>query len=120
MAERADIDFGELKTALVGRREELVRHAEATEEARQPVEVDQSRVGRLSRLDAIQAQEMALETERRHRLEVQLIDAALKRMEEGEYGYCLSCGEEIAAERVAHDPAVPTCIDCARRADGRH
>ncbi|MAF48866.1 MAG: TraR/DksA family transcriptional regulator [Rhodospirillales bacterium] len=104
-----------LEKNLIAERGELVRLAEATEDDRKPVELDQAQQGRLSRLDAIQVQEMALEQERRREIEIARIDAALKRIGEDEYGYCVSCGEEIAPERLDNNPAVPTCIECASK-----
>ena len=91
-----------------------IRAADAeTEGERAPVELDQQAVGRLSRMDALQVQAMALETSRRRAVELRRIAAALARMDEGDYGYCLECGEEIAARRLELDPAVPLCIGCA-------
>lgn len=46
-------------------------------------------------------------------LELRQIDAALKRVEEGEYGYCVTCGNEISAERLEVLPATPFCKTCA-------
>lgn len=77
------------------------------------MELDQTRVGRLSRMDALQGQAMAQETERRRKNELQRIEAALLRVESGDYGYCVTCGEEISAKRLALDPSTPLCIDCA-------
>jgi len=102
------------RALLTERRAELLALAEGSSGSRRPVELDQSRVGRLSRMDAMQDQAMALETARRREVELQRIDAALKRIDEGEYGYCLTCGEEIAGKRLKLDPATPVCIDCAR------
>jgi DnaK suppressor protein len=82
-------------------------------DARQPVELDQQAQGRVSRQDALQQQAMAVETERRRQNALKRIDAALARVEEGEYGYYVSCGEPIAPKRLELDPAVPTCIGCA-------
>lgn len=104
-----------LEKSLIAERGELVRLVEATEDDRKPVELDQALQGRLSRLDAIQVQEMALEQERRREIEIARIDAALKRIGEDEYGYCVSCGEEIVPERLDNNPAVPTCIECASK-----
>lgn len=95
------------------RRAELTAVADSAAEGRRPVELDQSRVGRLSRMDALQDQAMALETERRRANELRRIDAALERIADGEYGYCLTCGEEIGTKRLELDPATPTCVDCA-------
>lgn len=78
------------------------------------VELDQSSVGRVSRIDALQAQQMALATERNRSQELVRIDAALGRIVDGSYGECPDCGEEIAIKRLEFDPAIVKCIDCAR------
>jgi RNA polymerase-binding transcription factor len=91
-----------------------IRAAEAeTSSERAPVELDQQAVGRLSRMDALQVQAMALEASRRRKGELRRITAALARIDEGEFGYCLECGEEIAARRLELDPTAPLCIGCA-------
>ena len=95
-------------------RAEIERLEEMTVEDRKPVELDQQTQGRLSRMDALQVQEMALEQERRREIELQRIDAALQRITEREYGYCAMCGDEIAPERLENDPAVALCVDCAQ------
>ena len=46
-------------------------------------------------------------------LELRQIDAALQRVEEGEYGYCVTCGNEISPERLEVLPATPFCKTCA-------
>lgn len=109
-----DPDLEMARERLLAKRQELLSIAEASRESRKPVELDQSRVGRLSRMDALQDQAMALEMERRREIEIRRIEAALGRVESGEYGYCLTCGEEIEPKRLELDPATPTCIDCAR------
>lgn len=91
--------------------------AETGREASSTVELDQSRVGRLSRMDALQAQAMSQEGERRRELELQRIGAALRRLDEGDYGDCVRCGEAINPRRLAVDPAAPLCIDCASQAE---
>ncbi len=82
-----------------------------------PVVLDQTRVGRLSRMDALQNQAMAIETERRRQQELVQIDRALKRLAEGCYGECVECGEMIAKKRLELDPSTPLCIDCAGRGE---
>lgn len=104
-----------LKQALADRKTVLEAQLRDDAESSGVVELDQSRVGRLSRMDAMQAQEMALETARRNRLELGRIEQALKRLEKGEYGYCLECGEAIDPRRLAVDPAATRCIECADR-----
>ena len=83
-------------------------------EDRRTVELDQQSVGRLSRMDALQRQAMAQETERRRAMERRRIASALERLDEGEYGYCLTCGEEIAPKRLELDPMAATCVGCAQ------
>lgn len=87
----------------------------AASDAAKPVELDQTRVGRLSRMDALQGQAMAKETERRRTIELQRIAGALARIEEEEFGYCVMCGEGIPLKRLELDPAVTTCVHCAGR-----
>lgn len=107
---RSDIDLEYFKKRLLDLKIELQALLELSQEASSPVVLDQTSVGRLSRMDAMQAQAMAQETERRRRVEIQKIDAALKRMEEGEYGYCIKTGEEIPAQRLELDPAAATIV----------
>ena len=78
------------------------------------VMLDQQSVGRLNRMDALQRQQMAKETTRRRQLERAKIQAALKRLDEGEYGWCADCGAEIAARRLDVDLTAHLCIDCAK------
>jgi DnaK suppressor protein len=113
MTNHANTDLKKTKTALQKLKQELTRLAETSEEGRQPVELDQTAVGRLSRMDALQGQAMALEQARRRELEIKRIDAALQRIEDGSYGYCLSCDEEIEVKRLELAPTTPTCISCA-------
>ena len=94
---------------------ELENLNEASLQTRQTVTLDQARVGRLSRMDAMQAQQMASETARRRTVEIQRIKSAFSRMDKGDFGYCLNCDEEISLRRLEHDPSVTVCINCAKR-----
>lgn len=77
------------------------------------VELDQSKVGRLSRMDAMQAQAMAQASDQRRDAILRAITAALKRIDTGDYGICFDCDEPIAAKRLEFDPTLRRCIDCA-------
>lgn len=114
MIERTDIDIKKLKTRLQARRRDLLKRGAGDPESVRPVDVDQTSTGRLSRMDALQTQALDLEIDRRRHQEVQRIDAALQRIAEGEYGYCVACGEAIAAKRIENDPTTPVCINCAK------
>lgn len=113
MTDRQDINYDALRKALEDRKAELARLSRISADSRDAVELDQTRQGRLSRMDAMQQQEMAKETERRRQAEAMRIDAALKRMDGDDYGYCVTCDEPIAEKRLTLNPSVPTCIDCA-------
>ncbi len=118
MAKKTKIDVKAYKKRLTEMRKLVEELSVVTEEARQPVELDQTSVGRLSRMDALQTQAMQLETERRRSIEILRIDAAMQRISEGEFGYCLSCGIEIEPKRLKNDPTAPTCFDCAEMSEG--
>lgn len=107
-----DLDY--FREKLLARRSALIEEDSLSEADRAPVTLDQDSVGRLSRIDAMQVQAMALAQQRRRQSERAAIDAALKRIEGDEFGYCLKCGDDIAGSRLEHNPAVATCIECAR------
>ena len=91
-----------------------LRAAEAETSAdRAPVELDQTSVGRLSRMDAMQQQAMAAAQSRRRSARLVAIDRALKRIEEDEFGWCEECGEEIPVGRLRLDPTAARCVGCA-------
>ncbi|MGE0725920.1 MAG: TraR/DksA family transcriptional regulator [Alphaproteobacteria bacterium] len=69
--------------------------------------------GRLPRMDAMQTQAAALEAECRRQIIIHRIDAALARIDSGEYGYCLACSGPIEPDRLEREPTVATCLGCA-------
>ena len=81
---------------------------------RDPVILDQQSVGRLSRMDAMQQQSMDLAREQRRQQRLDILAAALHRVDADDYGYCLKCDEPIKEARLKIDPAVTTCVSCAR------
>jgi len=103
----------ELKALLLKQQDALIELEQAGTEAAAIVELDQTRVGRLSRMDALQGQAMSQQRERRREMQLHKIAAALIRIEHEDYGYCTECGEEIAYRRLVFDPATMLCIDCA-------
>lgn len=118
MDEPVQFDVSVFRDRLIARRKELMELAESSADSRKPVELDQTRVGRLSRMDALQNQAMSLEAARRREQELQRIEASLKRIEDGDYGYCVTCGEQIPLRRLELDPTLPTCVDCASSGTG--
>ena len=95
------------RLAEIAQEDELGASGQAT------VELDQQAVGRLSRMDALQNQAMAKAQAGRRLTEKTRLHAALRRMEEDEYGYCEDCGDDIAPARLTLDPAAAKCIGCA-------
>jgi DnaK suppressor protein len=104
---------------LEAQRHELLATKDAARDSTRPVLLDQASVGRLSRMDAMQGQAMAIETQRRRDIQLRRIHAALARMQSGDYGLCVACEEEIALPRLQADPATSLCIACASRQERR-
>ena len=107
------MDLEHFRHSLMALRDELRQGAEAGDDAASTVELDQTRMGRLSRMDALQAQSMSLEAKRRREAKLRAVEAALARMDRGEYGDCFVCGEAIDPRRLDFDPTTTRCIDCA-------
>ena len=103
----------EARLRLLARKDELEAEDRTNADARDPVTLQQDSVGRLSRMDAMQQQAMAQATQRRREAERRRIGAALERLDEGEWGWCTTCGEAIAEARLQHDPSVAQCVGCA-------
>lgn len=109
--------LAEMRDALIALRAELQSVTDTAESSAQPVELDQQRVGRLSRMDAMQAQAMAQASGRRREATLRGIAAALARMESGDFGHCQGCDEPIEENRLRFDPTAAMCIDCASAAE---
>ena len=70
-------------------------------------------LGRLSRMEAMQDQQMVLELRRRKKRQLLDVKNALKRIEHQVYGSCLFCAKEISIDRLDAFPEVQTCVNCA-------
>jgi DnaK suppressor protein len=116
---RQNIDLQEFEKLLKKLKDVTLSVHEGHERAAGTVELDQSKVGRISRMDALQQQAMSAAVGRRARQELDRIESALRRITNGEYGFCVGCGEEIAVKRPRANPSVLTCITCARSAEKR-
>ena len=103
----------QFKLALLETREELRTLNDQLAESGKTVELDQTLMGRLSRIDAMQGQQMALEASRRQKQKLLAIGAALRRIDADDYGFCLECDEEIDIRRLKADPSNTHCINCA-------
>lgn len=107
------MDSQTVRERLIALRDALTAGADSRSEMRSTVELDQARTGRLSRMDALAAQAMAEAGERRAKIELQRVEAALTRLDAGTYGDCAACGEPIEPARLEASPATPFCLACA-------
>jgi len=106
--------LGKMEGLMRSRISELRDTAVATSESRETVELDQQSIGRLSRMDALQQQAMANANQAMRAQEIVALQAALKRLQNDDYGYCMDCGEDIDPARLALAPTARKCLDCAR------
>lgn len=90
----------------------LERSMSTTEESLRPVKLDQSAVGRLSRIDSLQNQGLTRNLQQREQAKLAQVVGALERLERSEYGLCTECGAEIPFPRLQIFPETPTCTGC--------
>jgi len=102
----------ELQSLLLATRQELEAQLLGIDSATKPVALDQQAVGRVSRIDAIQQQQMAIANQQQASQLLSRIELALQRLDHGEYGYCLQCEEPIAFARLQAQPVATLCLDC--------
>ena len=99
----------EIRVRLIDQKRELEKRVERIHEhAREPLDPDSSeQAAQLGNVQVVSA----LENEAVH--EITQIDAALRRLEAGHYGFCITCGEPISPQRLQAYPASAECVDCA-------
>ncbi|MDN3518926.1 TraR/DksA family transcriptional regulator [Aquisalimonas lutea] len=107
------LDPETMRRRLLDERDALAEGDAMRREGSATVELDQTRTGRLSRMDALQGQAMAQAVSARAQERLQRIAAALRRLDAGDYGYCLECEEPIDIRRLGADPATSLCLGCA-------
>lgn len=106
--------LSELKQELEQELARLHRSMATTRDATRPVELDQSSIGRLSRVDAIQSQQLSKGLhEREQQREAQILEA-LERMAGGSYGRCVACGGAIPYGRLLVMPEARGCATCGQ------
>ena len=104
-----------IRAKLLALQAELKSLNEISTEARSPVTLDQQSIGRLSRMDALQQQAMASAVAKRRQSDLIRIESTLTRLENGDYGFCERCGEEIPPRRLEIDPLASRCAACASK-----
>lgn len=108
------VNLKRFEDLLLALQAETLGVADLVEGSARPVTLDQNSVGRLSRMDAIQGQALAQATVERQQQLLNKIEAALERIDSGDYGLCLACDQPIAEPRLAADLTAEFCIDCAK------
>ena len=96
--------------------EDLVTTLEARMEVSgdlaKPVQLDEP-IGRLTRMDAIQMQQMALAGLSREQQQLVLARYALQLLDDENFGNCQSCKQPIGIDRLRFQPEILLCIHCA-------
>lgn len=118
MADLDQAQLAELRAdlqALAGKLRALI---ESVREAAKPVDLDEP-IGRLSRMDAIQEQNMLQANRRAAQQRLAHAEAALRRFEQAEYGECMECGEDVGFARLKARPETPFCIACQSSREAR-
>ena len=91
---------------------EIEEYLEKTEKSAEAVSPDKS-LGRLSRMEAMQDQQLMLEARRRKKMQKVAVQSALQRIENGQFGTCIFCGKLIPEERLEVAPESSSCVDCS-------
>ena len=109
----------ELRADLIELRGLLTGAVAAGAQSSKPVELDQSSVGRLSRMDAMQVQQMAKASLHSHELRLEQVAQALRLMDGDDYGICRRCEEPIGFRRLKARPETPFCLRCQGASESR-
>ena len=102
----------ELRTLIERQIARLERSMKLTDEAARPVELDQTAVGRLSRMDALQNQHLTKNLQEREQVRYAMLCRALDRLEAGAYGRCETCDGPIGFDRLSVFPETAECGGC--------
>ena len=118
MDERTEQELEELRVDLEKLKTDLKELLALSKAGAKPVELDEP-IGRLSRMDAMQHQQMAVANRQSHQLRYKQVCAALNRFESADYGYCRRCDEAISFGRLKARPESPFCLNCQGASERR-
>ena len=107
-----DAERTEIRSLLEQLEAELTERLATTEDQAQPVDLDEP-IGRLSRMDAIQMQQMAKAGLSREQRQLVLVRHALQVVDRPEFGDCEACGRAIGVDRLRFQPEILLCVRCA-------
>ncbi len=116
--ELSAVELQQLKGLLEAQKQTLEQQLKQVEASTQPVTLDQQSVGRVSRIDAIQQQQMAVANRQTLMQHLYATNNSLKRIGDSEYGYCLECAEPIGFARLQVKPYAPYCLTCQTDKEG--
>lgn len=109
-------DLEQFRAKLTTMQGEIPAISESAAQDLKAVALDQTSVGRVSRIDALQLQRMSQETARRRQQLLLKVEGALRRIESGRFGVCFLCEAEIDLRRRSADPTITRCRDCVESA----
>jgi DnaK suppressor protein len=109
----------ELRRSLLALREELQQLLSITRESTKPVNLDEP-IGRLTRMAAIQQQNMSAANRRAFDLRIRQVQQALALMDRDEYGLCRRCEDPIGFPRLKARPESPYCLNCQDAIDRKN
>ena len=115
-----DISASQLKkleSLLLQSEADLQEQLKISKAATDVVTLDQTAVGRISRMDAMQQQSMAVSTRGKASAKLNRVKAALRAIANDEYGYCRQCDESIAFKRLLAQPEASYCLSCQEQTD---
>ena len=112
--ELSSVQLEELHQLLLVERRGLECQLQLSEEGAKPVQLG-TPIGRLSRMDAIQQQEMTRAGRSTLELKRRQVEASLDGHTKGVYGQCRSCEEPIGYPRLRARPEAPFCLSCQDR-----
>jgi DnaK suppressor protein len=117
MEELDSQSLGSLKKQLLQMEKDLEEQLSISKSAAGVVTLDQTTVGRVSRMDAMQQQSMAVSTREKSSKRLQRVRLALKSMKTGDYGFCKKCDEHISSPRLLAQPEANLCLSCQDQSD---
>ncbi len=100
-----------LRRELVSERSHLEAMLKLSKDGARPVGLSEP-IGRLTRMDAIQQQQMTKATRAGHERRLRLIESALNAYDAGDYGLCRECEEPVGYRRLQARPEAPFCLEC--------
>jgi len=108
-----DKDRAEIKSTIISSIDAVKKEIGFLKEKSQPIEPDCS-LGRLTRLEAMQEQELSVHMLQESIIRLNKLEYALRKVDEPEYGICVECEEPIAPARLKLMPETSKCIECAQ------